>query len=137
MPKYFTSNNFSFGIKYNKNPFNKAPHISNVQASKTIEPVCKICSSLLNFINLLFFTSRTIFLLQTITPLGFPVEPEVYIIYAISSGEPKMFRLAFEIELLYILESDKSTQSVGILVTISFSKFLVVKIILVSELDKI
>ena len=135
--KYFTSSNFSFGIKYKENPFNNAPHISKVHASKTIEPVCKICSLFSNFINLVFFTSRTIFLLQTITPFGLPVEPEVYIIYAISSGDPIIFGLDFELELLYIFRLDKSTKILGIFAIMLFSKCLVVKIILVSELDKI
>ena len=53
-----------------------------MQASNTIEPVCNTFSSLSNVINLLFFTNLTTFLFVTITPLGLPVDPEVYIIYA-------------------------------------------------------
>ena len=42
-------NNFKVNI-YNSNPLSSAAHISKVQASKTIEPVCKILSFLSNFI---------------------------------------------------------------------------------------
>ena len=79
-------NKSSFLIIYRESPFKRAPHISKVQASNTIEPVCNILSFLLNFIKLVFLTSLTMLLFSINTPLGVPVEPDVYIIYAGASA---------------------------------------------------
>jgi len=43
------SNNSCFLMIYSSNPLSKAPQISKVQASKTIDPVCRILSFSSNF----------------------------------------------------------------------------------------
>ena len=85
--KYGMSRIFSFFKIYNLKPCKRLPNISKMQASNTIVPVCTMTSFLENSIKFGKAASLMIFLCFTITPLGLPVEPEVYITYIKSSGE--------------------------------------------------
>ena len=78
---------------YNLNPCKRLPKISKIQASNTIVPVCTITSFSENSIKFGKAANLIIFLCFTITPFGFPVEPEVYITYISSSGKNDIFKL--------------------------------------------
>src|ERR1700716_3847722 len=67
-------------------PFNNAPQISKVDASNDSGAICKMTSSGPRVAKSLSSTSRSTALWGTTTPLGRPVDPDVYMTYATSSG---------------------------------------------------